>query len=224
MITSLNPRAEMALDRFALDPYCKLYLPLYKLDGDSFADRSAYGHLCINHGSTWTPQGRSFDGVDDYVDCGNNASLDITDAITLEVWAKRMSIGEYQRIVSKGTDKTWQIDTASSGRHIRLVVLNPAGAAFIVFTTTAELPTEWTHIVATYNHQIAKVCFNADEAGSQAGTDSIRVTTYKLGIGISDPDDRYYYFNGLISSVLIYSRALTPQEILEHYIVGRELF
>ncbi|MFA5396244.1 MAG: LamG domain-containing protein [Methanogenium sp.] len=30
----------------------------------------------------------SFDGIDDYVDAGNAASLDITDAITLEAWAK----------------------------------------------------------------------------------------------------------------------------------------
>ena len=30
-----------------------------------------------------------FDGVDDYVDCGNNANLEITGDITLEAWVKR---------------------------------------------------------------------------------------------------------------------------------------
>ena len=53
--------------RFLLDPSLVLYLPLYQLDGASFMSRDAYGHLGVNYGSTWTPQGRSFDGVDDYV-------------------------------------------------------------------------------------------------------------------------------------------------------------
>ena len=32
------------------------------------------------------------------------------------------------------------------------------------------------------------------------------------------------YFNGLIAEVRIYNRALTPQEILDHYIIGKEMF
>ena len=28
----------------------------------------------------------SFDGVDDYIDCGNDESLDITDEITISAW------------------------------------------------------------------------------------------------------------------------------------------
>ena len=40
-----------------------------------------------------TPNGPSglvlqFDGVNDYVNCGNDPSLDITDAITIEAWVK----------------------------------------------------------------------------------------------------------------------------------------
>lgn len=35
---------------FILDPRLVLYLPLWKLDGASFADHSAYGHLCTVKG------------------------------------------------------------------------------------------------------------------------------------------------------------------------------
>ena len=46
----------------------------------------------ISGGATYTKgvsgSGLKFDGVDGYVDCGNNASLNITDTITIEAWVK----------------------------------------------------------------------------------------------------------------------------------------
>ena len=35
-----------------------------------------------------------FDGADDFVDCGSDASLDITDAITIQVWINPKAAGE----------------------------------------------------------------------------------------------------------------------------------
>ncbi|RLI91232.1 MAG: hypothetical protein DRO95_04750, partial [Candidatus Altiarchaeales archaeon] len=53
-------------------------------------DISKYGNDGTIYGATWTDgkfgKALSFDGVDDYVDCGNDSSLDITDAITIEAW------------------------------------------------------------------------------------------------------------------------------------------
>jgi len=42
-----------------------------------------------------------FDGTNDYVNCGNDTSLDITDAITIEVWVKPMTNGwKYQNPIT----------------------------------------------------------------------------------------------------------------------------
>ena len=53
-------------------------------------DESGYGNDGIIHGATWTTgisgKALSFDGIDDYIDCGNDASLDIADEITIEAW------------------------------------------------------------------------------------------------------------------------------------------
>ena len=57
---------------------CVLALDLKREDGDSFMDRSVYGHLCTNYGSKWQLDGRYFDG-NDYIDCGNDKSLDVSD-------------------------------------------------------------------------------------------------------------------------------------------------
>jgi hypothetical protein len=46
-----------------------------------------------------------FDGVDDYVDCGNDASLNINDKLTIEAWIYSTTFNN-GRIVSK-----WGLET-----------------------------------------------------------------------------------------------------------------
>ena len=45
-----------------------------------------------------------FDGVDDYIDCGKNSSLNITDKITISAWIKLNKKTDYQSIVRKAND------------------------------------------------------------------------------------------------------------------------
>jgi len=44
-----------------------------------------------------------FDGVDDYVNVTQNASLDITDNVSLEALIKPISIDTFERIIFKGS-------------------------------------------------------------------------------------------------------------------------
>ena len=46
--------------------------------------------------------GLDFDGVDDFLDCGNNANLEITGNITIEAWVKKNELSRIESIVSKG--------------------------------------------------------------------------------------------------------------------------
>ncbi|MDO8650307.1 MAG: LamG domain-containing protein, partial [Candidatus Berkelbacteria bacterium] len=90
-------------------------------------------------------QALSFDGVDDYVNAGNGASLDITSAITLEAWVNnqttltgwRMFIDKrnsYSMGVSGGTGFTFWYYDGTTWRQ----------------PTTYTIPSnEWLHLVAT---------------------------------------------------------------------------
>ena len=45
-------------------------------------------HTCTVTGALWTPQGRSFDGNDDKIDCGNSVALQLTTTISTIFWYK----------------------------------------------------------------------------------------------------------------------------------------
>ena len=60
--------------------------------------------LFIFHlGFSQTNYSLSFDGVDDYVDCGNNSSLDNENAFTIAAWIKTSGTTDEGGFITKGT-------------------------------------------------------------------------------------------------------------------------
>ena len=74
-------------------------------NGTTAADSSDYGNDGTIHGATWTTgkpgSALKFDGNDDYVDCGNDPSLDIDEEITIMAWVKPNSTNVLQIIAGK---------------------------------------------------------------------------------------------------------------------------
>jgi len=163
----------------------------------------------------------SFDGYNDYVDCGNNSSLDFdTGDFTIEVWAKANG-GTYGRgIVNKGGwgSNGYYISQAySPANKYYFGVRDDSGYKHVCLNLGETWG--WTHIVGikTTNHLEAWV--NGVKVGSWDGTiGSLSNPTKNLEIGRSyNP----YYFNGTIDEIRIYNRALTPAEIQQNFKAGR---
>ena len=221
MITGLKPRAELELDRFALDSYCKLYLPLWKLDGDSFADHSAYGHLCTNYGSLWTPQGRSFDGVNDYVEmAGTENMINGLKTGTIELWLKtpgrstkhRGIVGwrndfnsDFYILHLKDSDKLqMRARTASGDRD-----LNPSFAGYYG---------KRTHLVFVRDRTILKAYFNGVEVASRTDMfDEPWNPSSPFHIGQLRME---FYYDGLIAEARFYNFADYIPRILSRSIGG----
>ena len=220
----LRSRAEEVIDGFARDPYCKLYLPLWKLDGDSFMSKDAYGHLCANHGSLWTPQGRKFDGVDDYVDCGSDESLNITDAITLEAWMNMSALtGAQEHIISKyqGGTELWELFFSVNSQ---IAIFWEKNLGYQNFASSVTLG-EWAYLAVTFDYNAGKAkCYLNGNLDAEYNETLKIASNINSKVFIGKRDVGYGTFKGLMGLVLIYNRALTPQEITEHYIVGKELF
>ena len=90
----------------------------YPFDGNA-SDMSGNGNHGTVNGATLgvdrhgqSNRAYSFDGVNDFIDCGNGPSLQINDAITISVWFATNDVSEVRWILGKNRDVT-------SGFHIR---------------------------------------------------------------------------------------------------------
>lgn len=173
-------------------------------------------------GPAWNTSGKyngalSFDGIDDYVDCGNDNNLDFTDSFTLKTWIKADTVAvEYQVMIDRrtagfagytfiliydellfGFDNHWHITVAKN-----LVAGN------------------WYHIVGVFDNNNNKVYIyvNGVSVIDEAETNVPITRSQSLRIGgESFNTPPIYSFNGSIDEVRIYNRALTPDEILMQY-------
>lgn len=208
---------------FIRDPSLVLYLPLYLLDGSNFADRSAYGHLCTNHGSIWTPRGRDFDGLDDWVSLptaiyGDNFANKKA-SITLELCLNPIDTGARQIVAAIGFWGIWL--------DCRIIVDHWSFALTDVtrMSAFAEDPSPLTygvcqHIVGTYDQSNIRLFLNSNLRETTAWADkTLRNDGNTSSIGAVSSGS--LCTKGLIGEVRIYSRALNPLEIQRNYLSSR---
>ena len=121
-----------------------------ELNGFDVYDLSDDGNDGISYGATWNESGRwggafEFDGVDDYVDVGNDSSLNPTNGITISAWVKIDDDTNVKEIVTKGA---WD-----TGYELRIGV-NEDVQMFIngSLDTKGTLTVgKWHHVVGTFN-------------------------------------------------------------------------
>jgi len=172
-----------------------------------------------------------FDGVDDYVNCGNNPSVDITGTgITLSAWIYRTAlnsnVNNFKRIIEKAAAyPALQYSFVTSpvnsppgeGRLLLDLYLNSSIPAFATGSTQLQLNT-WYHAVGTYDGSFRKIYLNGVLDGQLATTGNITSTTSSLVIGDYLPGPgATYAWNGRIATTQIYNRALSAQEVQQNF-------
>ncbi len=203
------------------DQSLMLYLPLYRLDGDSFESCDAYGHLCTVSGALWRASGRQFDGVDDQISCGNSPVLNASGAITIEAWI-RPGVDfttTYYQIVDKRNGSIAPTLLWGGGTTQRLIIY--AGGVCAVGTLAQLSAGKWYHVAGTaIDGTVAnKVYINGDDNTASTNTATFAVNTANLVIGGTTGGGNP--FHGTIGEVRIYRRALTPQEVHHNYLDGK---
>jgi len=193
--------------------------------GNIAYDASGNGnHGTLINGPKWT-QGKiggalSFDGVDDYVEVPHSASLEITDAITIEAWVKVSDLPIHRMIVCKGYYANgWDFLINSRGK----VVFRSWGAGYDVSSTSRISPGVFYHLAFTFDKNLpsnqAKIYINGKLDTSAGRTSPLFSNT--LPLHISKPSEYYIgYWHGIIDEVRIYNRALSEEEIRFHYSRG----
>ncbi|MDD3925443.1 MAG: LamG domain-containing protein, partial [bacterium] len=205
--------------------------------GTTTADASGNGNSGTIYGAGWVNgkigKGLQFDGTDDYVNCGNAASLDITgNELTIEAWVKYLGTGSgtYNVIAAKGdsvtSDEGYSVYVCNTTREVMFAIGNSGTADVTITSDAAVKDGGWSHIVAVYNATDPNNMYMSITVDgvtkTEATTRNALITTtnpLQLGDNASTSDTRY--FNGLIDEVSIYSRAWTQDEIYKHYLAAR---
>ncbi len=197
-----------------------LYFNFDEGAGSTVRDLSGKGNDGAINGASWVKDGKigsalSFESGD-YVEVPHSASLSITDAITIMAWTYMAtgSSGE-MAIVSKGTwaanDLPYEL-TETPGGVIYWQFYNDAGRD----TCSPNSPPvdEWHHIAGTYDGQIFKAYIDGEfgEEWQYAGTMPENTASVTIGKRSKAAD---CYFTGMIDEVIIFSRALSVEEVQE---------
>jgi len=182
-------------------------------------------HGTLTNGPKWT-KGKNggalqFDGKDDYVDCGNDESLNITEAITIEAWVRHDEGGVYDGILQKGSFTSsfgkYEIHTTNDNK-LRFILNGTTDNSVI---TSNSIPVGlWTHIVASWDGITIRAYINGVvDQNTDLFSGPLTTDSNPLRIGMYYSSG--FIFNGQIDEVRIYNRALTEAEVRYHYNQGK---
>jgi type II secretory pathway pseudopilin PulG len=180
------------------------------------------GATWVKDGGRW--QGKNtleFDGIDDYVDCGNDASLDITDEITMEAWIKPDNFTSAGYIWVRNPSSYADIQYSAyleSDNSFRIKVMGTAWNTGYVFPVA-----EWKHVTVTIKSGDVIKYYIDGEYKAERACPIITSKNCKLNIGARNngATGHAYFFNGSIDEAAIYNRTLSTSEIKGHYKMGR---
>jgi len=164
----------------------------------------------------------SFDGTDGYVEIGDDASLSLTDALTITVWVKVSDLDTYYFLVCKQPSGTAR-DGFPGNYEFRIQVNTGAlqfghqeteGEQYTFYTSDSSIAVEqWYHIaVAVTNGGLVEFYIDGVAAGSAEQSTNFGVLNDKP-VRIGGRTDLYSYFNGLLDDIRLYDRALSQAEI-----------
>lgn len=164
------------------------------------------------------PYSLSFNGTSDYINCGNDSSLNTVNAVTVEMWVKSSSIATHQQVTYRGAGagiRRDMIDIYTS--KVRFGVANGGdfATADIVTGSTTLLSDTWYHIAGVFNGSTIKVYVNGSEDGSKSKTS--KPTSSNEVVYIGSLLGTSVFFNGLIDEARRWNIARTPEQIADNY-------
>ncbi|MFC1476604.1 LamG-like jellyroll fold domain-containing protein [Fibrobacterota bacterium] len=209
---------------YAADPTPVGWWHFSEGSGSTLTDASGCSNTGTIHGAEWVAgmSGKelSFDGADDYVDCGSDPILLPADQLSLSLWVKPDKWEDQGRIITKPTNPHGQSGyydyyalfcRGDADLNFRLTI---NGQDVLVFSTTGNVKIdEWNHIAAVYDGSCMKLYINDTLAGANdyvSGSLSYDDTPLCLG---NSPYMEGEAYSGLIDEAAVYNAALDSVQI-----------
>jgi len=185
-------------------------------------DSSRYKNTGTLSGATvpdWKERGLYFNGSTSYVDCGNGASLNITNQITCLCWLNLfVEPISFSRIIEKFSTNGWVL-LYNNAAPRKVYMSFARGGAGIGDTNLFPISTPfntWTHVAITWNGSSAISYRNSVFLGSSIVIGPITVSGTNQLISIGK--------NRQMDDIKIYNRALSASEISDYYESTKHLY
>jgi len=159
----------------------------------------------------------AFNGENAYVEVPNTSSLEIKEAITVEVWAKVNKLDVREVLYSDwnwGADKRNVYFAMESDNRVRFGISSDGADEDFLYSSTTLEAGRWYHLVGVFDGDYMYIYINGE---LDASKDTALTSLYGLG------DQKYlgrfgsYYLDGFVSIFRIYNRALSADEIKRNY-------
>jgi hypothetical protein len=158
----------------------------------------------------------SFDGTNDYIDCGTSSDLEITGDVSISAWVYIATGSAYQGIVAKrdsgGTNYQLYTDNSSTPK-LRFY----DGSTVTSSTGTVSL-NAWHHVAITVDSGVTNgSIFYIDGVASGTATFTITSNDAPIIIGALNNGSFGSFLNGKLSNCSIWNAALTSAQVTEIY-------
>ena len=192
----------------------------YPGSGTTWSDLSGKGNNVTLTGATYNSSNSGvfvFDGTDDYVETTSGWTNFGTDSFTIEVWYKTSSASQYETLVGNapgGGTGTFQLDYNGSN-NLRFTTSTNSGE--YVDSSISLSVGVWKQVVVvregTGTNQF-KIYSNGDL--NTTGTFNVNLnSSAQLRIGRNRGG--VYYYDGEISNVKVYTKALSATEVAQNF-------
>jgi len=194
----------------------------YKGDGNANDSNGGnHGTLVGDVGFVPSPFGQAFnfDGDGDYVDLGNDASLDLPESMSVAMWVRLDTLDNYKYFLADfafGNISQGSLGTTTDGTVFAWFQSYTDGSIETLDGTTPIELNKWFHLAAVRDDdaKTVRLFVNGieDASLSYAGKNVVALQGNKIlgGVGPDFPAD---FMDGQLDEVGIYDRALTLAEI-----------
>ena len=202
----------------AADPDLVGYWNFDEGSGTTAFDSSGNGNDGVFVGDPkWVPGklggALEFNG-DDYLDCGNNPSLEIRDAITIAFWFKVDAFqNTWEAFISKGDSAYRASRGGGSGNGTHMGISGTTASPSYFNGPTIVTGGDWHHYAGTYDGTEARIYIDGVVDVIYPSTGQIAIETDPLWIA-NNSQNTNRQLHGLMDDVRLYSRALRDVEIL----------
>lgn len=229
--------AQSFMIRIEAQPQCpEDLLSYWKLDETSGTDYADYYNG--NHGQAAVSAplpvpglvdgAQYFNGTSDRITVDDDPSLDWAgdQSFTIELWAKFTNVASRNKVMigrdgGGGGHPHWWVGAQQGTGLVIFNLLDTGANGVATYSTTAINDDEWHHIIAVRDNgadmnRLYIDGIKEDSAGYDYAAGFEAATT--LGIGYmayaGTPD---YFYNGMLDEIALYMRALSDDEIQQHY-------